>query len=89
MTPEELADYDAETVRLVEIKESECIEADANAESLKSQYTSAKKLAEHATSKLLGLIRERRRGRVRRGTGAQQCESAGRRKRRWWRRGRW
>ncbi len=66
MSPDELADYDAETVRLVEIKESECIEADANAESLKSQYTSAKKLAEHATSELRALIRERREGRGKR-----------------------
>jgi hypothetical protein len=66
LTPEETAEYDAETVRLVELAEAEAMELDGDADQMKAKYTSAKKLAENATDELRKLIRERKEGRGKR-----------------------
>lgn len=59
MTPEQLAEYDAETVRLVLGAESDAGRAEQNYISLKADAADAKKVYEGYTSALRALIRDR------------------------------
>ena len=65
MTPDELAEYDSETVRLVSSQESQVCQLEAELADIKSQTKAAKKAVEDAKESLRELIqiRDRQRGR--------------------------
>jgi hypothetical protein len=59
MTTDELAEYDAETVRIVDAAEQRIAEAEANASRLAGEARSAKKFAKEEAAELRRLVRER------------------------------
>lgn len=65
MTPDELAEYDSETVRLVSAQESAVCQLESDLASLKDEAKAAKKAVESAKEQLRELIqnRDRQRGR--------------------------
>jgi len=65
MTPDELAEYDSKTVRLVSSQESQVCQLEAELADIKSQTKAAKKAVEDAKESLRELIqiRDRQRGR--------------------------
>ena len=65
MTPEELAEYDSETVRLVSAQESLVCEFEAELASVKERVKAAKKDVEYAKEQLRELIQNRDRQRER------------------------